>query len=155
MEERFNERRKPAEIKWGRIGKSICRPRISTFDDLKIFNYDSLNMAPLLGKRKRRDKVVENAIDTRDIHQDGHADEMAARLRQHFEITFEPLEGIVTSKVANTEVSDLGGQSDAEWDGCSDGEQKAVQVVDHSTLPSNTEIPKEELSSFMVRSTDP
>ena len=108
-------------------------------------------MAPLLGKRKRRDEILEEPSDTEDIHQGEYADKLAARLRQHFETTFEPLEGfsdVTRSKVANAELPDLDTGSDIEWDGCSDGEQKAVQVVDHSL---RTEIQKEDLLTFNVR----
>lgn len=92
------------------------------------------------------------------------ADEEAARavFRKHFEAQFAPLPEPVKAAEASSddeeEDSDGDGESGEgeEWGGVSDsddeGEDKAVEVVDHSSKASDAaSMGKRELKAFMVR----
>jgi hypothetical protein len=71
--------------------------------------------------------------------------------RRHFEAQFKPLPAVPKfSKPANDESGD-GSEGDSDWDGISDDEENAVQVVEHTERRARTAaMSKEELKSFMV-----
>ena len=124
-------------------------PAHGTSFDLNVSMHHS--MAPLLGKRKRREETEKDRIA---VIQDEDVNDWNALLRQHFEAKFEPLEGVSPSlgKVKHNEDSTSESPFDSDWDGCSEEDDGPIEVVHHSIPPrSKAEIPKEELVSFMVR----
>jgi len=117
-------------------------------------------MAPLLGKRKRRDKVVDSRNEQGASTQDENAGSLHSLLRQHFETRFEPLEGVESSLIKKEagEESAPDADSESDWSGCEEEEEeekeRAVEIIHDSTMPSsNAEVPREESTAFMVNAT--
>ena len=128
-------------------------PGVSASSSGKLFMLHQLNnMAPVLGKRKRRDQIT---IDERN--QPSAVDNesnLQALFQQHFESTFEPLpSSVVRSQIANnvdTQRSDEEVESD--WDGFSDsGEEHAEVVQCAGSALSEADISRDEFKTFMVR----
>jgi hypothetical protein len=110
-------------------------------------------MATMLGKRKRRN--VEGIEDKRrQGSEDSGSLELDAQeiFRRHFEAQFKPLP-VVQKKTEEVleEASEDESDKDSEWDGISEGEEDAVQVVEHiDSQPGMAVMSKEELKAFMV-----
>lgn len=110
-------------------------------------------MAPVLGKRKRREHSAD--VDANNVSSaDDHYANLQALFQQHFESTFEPLPGSLTgpSLVHKTETEPSDGELGSDWNGFSDhGEEYAETVHCDSSAPSKADISKEEFKTFMVR----
>lgn len=109
-------------------------------------------MAPVLGKRRRRDRSADvdaNNMSTTDHH---HAN-LQALFQQHFESSFEPLPGSLTSPspAHKTEPEPSDGELASDWNGFSDnGEDYAETVHCDSSGLSKADISREEFKTFMV-----
>lgn len=111
-------------------------------------------MALMLGKRKRRDEVLDLDLDPQSAMKSEATDRLQALFRQHFETNFEPLNNLSPQlgDIEHVEAPTSDSESDSDWDGCSEGERNSVEVVHHSILPSSkAEVPKSELTAFMAR----
>jgi hypothetical protein len=109
-------------------------------------------MATMLGKRKRRVCKVANE-DRRERSEESDASELDAQeiFRRHFEAQFKPLP--VAQKPTNPvdEEEEDNSEDTSDWDGISDDEENAVQVVEHTDAQSRmAAMSKEELKSFMA-----
>ncbi|KAG0652396.1 Forty S assembly factor [Hyphodiscus hymeniophilus] len=107
-------------------------------------------MATTLGKRKRR--ATEKGLDTREgSNKESTCPEVDAQelFRRHFEAKFKPLP--VVKKVEEViVVQEDDSEDDSDWDGISDDDQGAVEVVEHSDFESRLALmSKEELKAFM------
>jgi hypothetical protein len=103
----------------------------------------------MLGKRKRRTPRKERKGES----EESDTEELDAQeiFRRHFEAQFKPLPATQKSlKPADEELEDES-EDDSDWDGISDEEENAVQVVEHTEAQARTAaMSKEELKSFMV-----
>lgn len=109
-------------------------------------------MSTTLGKRKRR-KVEALPAMRRESSEESESEELDAQeiFRRHFEAQFKPLPDI--KKVVKVVEEELEGESEEEedWDGISEEEGGAVQVVEHTDAESRmAAMSKEELKAFMV-----
>lgn len=109
-------------------------------------------MATTLGKRKRRShKSTEHGRkdDEDDTLLELNAQEI---FRRHFEARFKPLPQAEKNALkAIEEQLEVKSEEDSEWDGISDGDESAVQVVEHADAQSRmATMSKEEVKSFMV-----
>jgi hypothetical protein len=108
-------------------------------------------MATNLGKRKWR-TVEETQQDLREGSEvseppEGDAQEL---FRRHFEAKFKPLP-VVKKAEKVIEVQEDDSEEDSDWDGISEDEQTAVQVVEHTDAQSRMALmSKKELKAFMV-----
>jgi hypothetical protein len=109
-------------------------------------------MATALGKRKR-----QSAKMTEDVRQEDSEDSRSAELnaqeifRRHFEAQFKPLPQVKKPAKALEERLEDESEENSEWDGISDTEELAVQVVEHTDAQSRmATMSKEELKAFMV-----
>lgn len=111
------------------------------------------NMAPNLGKRKRRAQVAEADVINVQPRNDEVATVLQARLRQHFEEAFEPLE-VDQPPPANLSIGEgemSSDNDDDDWDGLSENDEEATQIIHQSKLGSlKVDVPQEELKTFMV-----
>lgn len=103
-----------------------------------------------LGKRKRRDEISSGDDSTNTSADDTVAD-LQARFREHFEARFKPLEDIsLPSAKLQQDVSPIEDDG-SDWSGLSEFEDlegpPVIQYVSHS---EESEIPKDELRSFMA-----
>ena len=109
-------------------------------------------MAPVLGKRKRRDHPTDD--DTNNVSTaNGNYANLQAHFRRHFESTFEPLPGSLAPPplVHNTETKPSDEELESDWNGFSDhGEEYAETVHCASSAPLKADISKEESRTFMV-----
>ena len=110
-------------------------------------------MAPIIGKRKRRERVPSPSDVSASPKDDKDSPEVQSLFRQHFEANFEPLEEPHLphpSRRDNVPDVDLHEQT-SDWEGLSDSENDHVEVVDHAMpKPSMVELVKEDFKSFMV-----
>jgi hypothetical protein len=109
-------------------------------------------MATTLGKRNRRSS--RSPEDSRqDEEQSGSFGRDAQEVfRRHFEAQFKPLPQVEKTVKVFEEEPDDESEEDPEWDGISDEEQTAVQIVEHTDqLSQITTMSKGELKSYMVR----
>lgn len=109
-------------------------------------------MVPTLGKRKRRDQLADTN-DNGDISTGGVTHDSSSLFRQYFEANFEPLEELKSSsaRIEVAEPDDMDTAHSSEWDGLSEGDNQRLEIVYHSRhSPAKTEVPKEELKTFMV-----
>lgn len=111
-------------------------------------------MATTLGKRKRR--TAKATEDGRQDDEDATLLELKAQeiFRRHFEARFKPLPQVETKALetkAATEKLEVDSEEDSEWGGISDGDEAAVQVVEHTDAQSRiATMSKEEVKSYMV-----
>ncbi|KAL6713111.1 pre-rRNA processing and 40S ribosomal subunit assembly [Lecanora helva] len=110
-------------------------------------------MTPILGRRRRRADLAGDDIDS--AGQDDDQERLHTLLQQHFEYTFEPLERVIDGNeiIEKLETPDAAAQSesDSDWDGCSEDDERAVKVVHHSAdLSSKSEVSRRDLKNFMV-----
>ena len=112
-------------------------------------------MATTLGKRKRR--AAKDSGDTGSSRQDDafpKSLELDAQeiFRRHFEAQFKPLPPVEKKVKVVEDKPEDDSEDDSEWDGISDGEQAAVQVVEHTNAQSRVAtMSKDELKAYMVR----
>ena len=111
-------------------------------------------MTSLLGKRKRRDSVELSTIDEVSEDETVRLARLQETLKQHFELSFAPLPDLGPVYSVDDDVSissDDGRGSITDWDGLSESDSGAVQVVEHDVLPMSTsEESQSELKAFMV-----
>ena len=109
-------------------------------------------MAANSGKRKRitvdcskiDTGVATHGSDSSDI-------DVLEIFRRHFETQFEPLPIIKKTKHVVQEEEADEAEEESEWDGISETEETAVQVVRHTDAQSRmASMSKEELKVFMV-----
>lgn len=112
-------------------------------------------MSPVLGKRKRRGQTDGDISGL--VIEDTNTARLEAFFQQHFESTFDPLEGLdlQSMKVKRNEAAKHLVASDSDWAGFSESEDaedgKPAVVVECSThRSSRADFPKEELKTFMV-----
>lgn len=123
-----------------------------TFSDLDNDN----SMALTLGKRKRRDHLAEADALAGQSPDDEATAKLQALFRQHFEGTFEPLEA---AKTLQTNAITVGNEAssdsvESDWDGLSQEDSEATQIIHHSKPgASRADVPRDELKTFMVRTT--
>ena len=112
-------------------------------------------MTTTLGKRKRRTaKDTGGTASGRQDDQDSKSLELDAQeiFRRHFEAQFKPLPPVERKVKVAEEKLEKNSEEGSEWDGISDGEQAAVQVVEHTDAQSRVAtMSKDELKSYMVR----
>lgn len=110
-------------------------------------------MAPVLGKRKRRDNSTGIDVNQGSTANDDYAKSQAL-FRQHFESTFEPLPGSLACPplVHNIDTKPSDEELESEWDGFSDHGEECAETVHRATIgPSNADISKDEYKTFMVK----
>lgn len=124
---------------------------------LTLLHLKCRNMAPTLGKRKRRDQTDDLGNISGLVRDDTNTNQLQALFRQHFESTFEPLEALASQsrKPKNHETAECLAGSNSDWDGFSvsedDEDASPALVVQCSThRSSRADIPKEEVKAFMV-----
>ena len=110
-------------------------------------------MASALGKRKRRDRIIDAEVPHQSTADENSAD-LQALFRQHFESKFEPLPSSVARSYLvdkiNTEPPDK--ELESDWDGFSeDGEEPAETVHCAISAPFKADVSKAESKTFMVR----
>jgi hypothetical protein len=109
-------------------------------------------MATTLGKRKLRDaKATGNNIQ--DDSDDSRSFELNAQeiFRRHFEAQFKPLRQVEKPVKVLEEGLEDESEEESEWDGISDPDEVAIQVVEHTDIqPRITSMSKDELKTFMV-----
>lgn len=107
----------------------------------------------MLGKRKRRKSLFNSNDDKVSISEDEHSHNLQALFRQHFEVSFKPLESVrqpaTSHEVAGSRPTEDMFESD--WEGISDEEHVEAQVVAYQK-PDILEpsLGTEEFKSFMV-----
>jgi hypothetical protein len=108
-------------------------------------------MASMLGKRKRRTPEISK----RDRDESGESDasglDAQEIFRRHFEAQFKPL--LVARKSLKLVAEESADESEegSDWEGISEDEENAVQVVEHTEAHARTAaMSKEELKSIMV-----
>ena len=109
-------------------------------------------MAPILGKRKRRDQIVDTG-STLAHAADEDPSNLQALLRQHFESTFEPLpEPLAHAPLTqNSYIKASDDQLESDWEGFSEcGKEHAETVHYSSSAPSTADVSKDEFKTFMV-----
>ena len=109
-----------------------------------------------LGKRKRRDQVLDIEINHQPIPGDNQS-KVQTFFQQHFESIFEPLPGSVTSPSLvhsiehSIETKQSDGELESDWNGFSDHDEECAEtVLCTSSAPSKTDISKDEFKTFMV-----
>ena len=115
-------------------------------------------MTPLLGKRKRRASLPEEAADNT---QAASSVRLQALLQSHFEKTFTPLQTQEPRSSSpsddSTPASPHSSVSDSSWSGLSaDDDAAPVQVVEHASKTAVGDLARDgpsktELRAFMVR----
>jgi hypothetical protein len=109
-------------------------------------------METTLGKRKR--PVAEVTTNyRRKEREDSGSPELDAQeiFRQHFETQFKPLPAVQKAVKVVEEAPEDESEEESDWDGISDAEENAVQVVEHTETHSRiAAMSKEELKAFMV-----
>ena len=111
------------------------------------------NMAPVLGKRKRRDHFTGVDVDHESTGKDDYVKSQAL-FRQHFESTFEPLPGSLACSplVHNIDTKPSDEELEPDWDGFSDHGEEYAETVHRATIgPSKADISKDEYKTFMVK----
>lgn len=114
-------------------------------------------MAPALGKRKRRDRIADAVDDVGGSSYDNTTmeDKLQVILKQHFEVNFEPIEGLVPPKIIPGAIKESRSdpETESDWDGLSDEDDDNVTEVVHYSTPRSAKIdgPQEDLRTFMVR----
>lgn len=108
-------------------------------------------MTTTLGKRKLRatSSTRNQAKKARDVSP-SEEDDAQAIFRRHFEAQFKPLPA--PKKIVKI-VEEVEDESDdrSSWDGISEVEEDAVQVVEHTDVHAKIALmSKEELKAFMV-----
>lgn len=135
----------------------LFRPYLNVFSRQQSFFQTVHKMTPTLGKRKRQ--AARHTEDGQEEHEHTNLLEQEAQdiLRRHFEAKFKPLPQIQKkAEVVNEEEPEVAPEEDSEWGGISDGEQDAVQIVEHTDGQSRiVTMPKDELKSYMVRPSVP
>lgn len=110
-------------------------------------------MALKLGKRKRREELIDEDVTPGQLLDKNTASEMHNVLRRHFEAAFEPLADHYTLPAAATSIDadSSEAESGSDWDGISEGQSDSAEVIDHAKSSlSKAEVSKEELKTFMV-----
>ena len=110
-------------------------------------------MALKLGKRKRREELIDDDDTPRQLYDKDTASDMHNVLRRHFEAAFEPLADHHALAAATSKIDEDGSEveSESDWGGISEGQSDSAEVVNHAkTSLLKAEVPKEELKTFMV-----
>ena len=110
-------------------------------------------MAPIMGKRKRRDQMVDTET-TLALPADEDSSNVQALLRQHFESTFEPLPELLAHAPSLQSFYDKASDDELEsdWEGFSECGKEHAETVHYSTsVPSTADVSKDEFKTFMVR----
>ena len=126
-----------------------CRSPITS----NSFAHRRTGMGPALGKRKRRDQIIDVINDQKTTADDNSA-RLQALCQQHFESTFEPLPGSFARPALVHHVDSKPSDEDLEsdWDGFSEHGEEQAETVHHATFAaSKVDVSKNELKTFMVR----
>ena len=110
-------------------------------------------MAPILGKRKRRDQIIDNG-NVLAHPADEDSSHVQALLRQHFESTFEPLPEPLSHEplIQNSYTKAPDDELESDWEGFSECEKEHAETVHYSTsAPSAADVSKDDFKTFMVR----
>ena len=110
-------------------------------------------MTPTLGKRKRRDRLLESATVENKLQNEEAEIEIQALLRQHFEDRFEPLDARPSTIHASDNRDEIASvQSDSDWDGLSEEESESPRTIIHKSElgTSKVAVSRDELKTFMV-----
>jgi hypothetical protein len=108
-------------------------------------------MASMLGKRKRRTPDIPKGDRDESGESDASGLDAQEIFRRHFETQFTPLPAVQKSLKPVAEESADESEEGSDWEGISEDEQNAVQVVEHTEAHARTAaMSKEELKSFMV-----
>jgi hypothetical protein len=108
-------------------------------------------MASMLGKRKRRTIEISKGDRDESGESDASGLDVQEIFRRHFEAQFKPLPAAQKSLKPVAEESADESEEDSDWEGISDDEENAVQVVEHTEAQARAAaMSKEELKSFMV-----
>ncbi|KAH8663602.1 hypothetical protein BGZ60DRAFT_565644 [Tricladium varicosporioides] len=108
-------------------------------------------MATHLGKRKRHDTETTKSerISNSDESETSDIDPQEI-FRRHFEAQFKPLPKVKKPVVEVEDVLEDESKSESEWGGISDGEDMAIEIVEHSDAQSRmAAMSKEQLKAFM------
>ena len=123
------------------------------FDPREHLCLDHLDMALLLGKPKRRDKLSEQEPHLPVDSGEHNLDDLQALFRAHFEAQFAPLEGPTPPRqsLETTDADWSQNESESDWEGICDDEGISANIVEYqSTEARKGELPREEFKSFMV-----
>jgi hypothetical protein len=109
-------------------------------------------MATTLGKRKRPAPEVTKDCGGKEREDSGSPELDAQEIfRRHFETQFKPLPAAQKAVKVVDEAPEDESEEESDWDGISDAEENAVQVVEHTETHSRmAAMSKEELKAFMV-----
>ena len=110
-------------------------------------------MAIMLGKRKRRSQLDEEAAGTEGTSNGSNDGDLQALFRKHFEAQFEPLPDTQHTPVPLASDIEKGndGESTSDWEGLSDENEPAMELIQHTTpWTARPEMTKEEYKIFMV-----
>ena len=133
-----------------RCGKGILKICTSSSEPSQIFFSD---MALRLGKRKRREELIDENVTPGQLLNKDNASEMHNILRRHFEAAFEPLADHQPLPAATTKIDPEGSEAESEsdWEGISEGQIDSAEIINHAKSSlSKADIPKEEIKTFMV-----
>lgn len=107
----------------------------------------------MLGRRKSRKQVFDLNDDKDSTSEDQHSHRLQACFRQHFEVSFKPLESVRQPAVRHEVVESRPTEDkiESDWEGISDEEEVKAQVVMYQD-PHNLKagIGNDEFKSFMV-----
>ena len=110
-------------------------------------------MVPMLGKRKRRERV-SSPSDVTESPEDGDSPDLHSLFRQHFEANFKPLEDLRLPQApqGNPMATPDPSEPNSDWEGLSDTDNDLVEVVEHAIPRSSTpELTKKDVKNFMVK----
>ena len=136
------------DVKRENLGLSL---HIQIISGCRPGEFNDSTMATTLGKRKRRTAEVTQD-HARDDSENSESSEVDAQelFRRHFEAKFKPLP-VVKEAEKLVEAQEDDSEEESDWDGISEDEQAAVEVVEHTDAQSRMALmSKEELKVFMV-----
>ena len=111
-------------------------------------------MAPTLGKRKRRDGLVDEVLEYSLPPEQTDMLQIQEVLKQHFEAKFKPLPIIegVSDLLPDSQIASEDDSGISSWQGLSDSEEESTQLVQYTASNStNPDVPRAEMKAFMVR----
>ncbi|KAL9098671.1 MAG: hypothetical protein Q9163_005716, partial [Psora crenata] len=110
-------------------------------------------MALILGKRKRRDPPVDDALISSSSSGNLDSAHVQALLKQHFEAKFEPLPATenFSTTVPKSEDGNDHEEAHSAWEGISDGEVDQPELVRYAASTSaKPDLSKDEMKAFMT-----
>lgn len=108
--------------------------------------------AEMLGKRNRREQVLDINSSEGSTSAEESASKFQARFRQHFEASFDPLDGFGQPPSKESAIDSKSDGMESEWEGISDEDQVKAQIIQYQGPDiSKPDISSDEFKTFMVR----